>query len=481
MNVWVNNYLLEWSRDLFCTDRWQKMTLWSLVIMTRCLLAGFRYFTLLRIGTNVSNKIHANMFYQVIHSKVHEFLDKIPIGRIMNRFTKDIDILDTQLFGTISYGYVVSTTVLADLYVVADKTSLLMVIIVLLFMAIGIYLQRCYIKTKRELTRLEVISNSPILGVFSEIIKNLAEVRAMKLQKYILEKLDYLIDENLKNSVLLFGSDRWFQTRICLANYLLVQVSCYSILIYQLHDTIDSVRIAMTIIYATNITFDAIDSLQMISQMETQFIAVERCANFEKIEPEEGYQNFSAQRKKMTRLPIKANKLNCSDYAPKLNITNYQIVKKGLIEFKHVYARYPNKDIDVMKDLDFVVQPGEKIGVIGKTAAGKTSLIKLFWRCLEVYKGEISIDGKDISKCDLKILRSEMDIVSQSVSIFAGTLRENLNPQDANNKNDDQILLDILQKLEFNNGSEIDLDMLIDSDGSNLSTGEAQIISFARI
>ena len=219
----------------------------------------------------------------------------------------------------------------------------------------------------------------------------------------------------------------------------------------------------------------------MISSVETQFIAVERCANFEKIEPEVGYQNFNAERKKMINLPINPKKLNCSEFAPELKINDYKIVKNGLVEFKNVHARYQNKDNDVLKNLNFVAQPGEKIGVIGKTAAGKTSLIKLFWRCLDVHKGQILIDGKDIAMCDLKTLRSEMDIVSQSVSIFSGTLRENLNPQDANDKNDDQTLLDILRKLEFNNGTDIDLNMNIDSDGSNLSTGESQIISFARI
>lgn len=303
----------------------------------------------------------------------------------------------------------------------------------------------------------------------------------MKLQQYISDKLLYSINENIKNAILLAGSDRWFNIRVVLLNYLLVQIPCYILLIYQLYDEVDSVKIAMIILYATNISMDSINALTIITFLETNFIAVERATNFEKIEPEEGYQNISAERKLMTTLSLDPKKLNCSDYAPKHIIIEEKIVKNGLVEFRNVFARYPGKENDVLKDLNFVIQPGEKIGVVGKTAAGKTSLIKLFWRCLEVYKGQILIDNKDISKCDLKVLRSEMDIVSQNVAIFAGTLRENLNPGDANDKKDDEKLINILRTLEFNNGTDINLDMVLDSSGSNLSTGEAQIISFARI
>lgn len=125
------------------------------------------------------------------------------------------------------------------------------------------------------------------------------------------------------------------------------------------------------------------------------------------------------------------------------------------------------------------MKPGEKIGVVGRTGAGKTSLIKLFWRCLLPYEGTIKIDGKDISKCDIKTLRTEMDVVSQEASLFEGTLRENLDPQSTGES--DSYLVEILNELKFKSGQPVNLEMQIDSDGSNLSIGEKQIICFARI
>lgn len=123
INIWINNYLLNWSEDLYCTDRWDKMVLWTCVIFARCILVGVRFFVVFRIGFNFANKIHAKMAYQVLHSRVHEFLDKVPIGRIMNRFSKDIDIIDLQLFVNLSTIFMMVSTVLGDLFVVVSQTS----------------------------------------------------------------------------------------------------------------------------------------------------------------------------------------------------------------------------------------------------------------------------------------------------------------------------------------------------------------------
>lgn len=163
----------------------------------------------------------------------------------------------------------------------------------------------------------------------------------------------------------------------------------------------------------------------------------------------------------------------------KLDPSQYKIIKSGKIEFRNVTAKYPMKKDKVLSNLSFTINPGEKIGVVGRTGAGKTSLIKLFWRCLDACEGEILIDSKNIMECDLKQLRSEMDVVSQETSLFEGTLRENLDPN--SNGQNDSTLLEILSELKFKSGQEYNLDMQIDSEGSNLSVGEKQMICFARI
>jgi len=236
-------------------------------------------------------------------------------------------------------------------------------------------------------------------------------------------------------------------------------------MLYMITTDADPVNISMVVIYTSTITFDAVNFLQMFSDLETSFISVERCVNFQQIKPEANYFNFLKEEKSMISLTTNVKKLKPNSYAPSLKKQNYNIIKEGRIQFVNVSAKYPMKKDYVLKNLNFEVRPGEKIGVVGRTGAGKTSLIKMFWRCLDPCEGEIFIDGKNIMETDLKTLRTEMDVVSQETSLFEGTLRENLDPQ--SNGDTDADLMHILQELKFKSGTDFDLEMLINSDGSN--------------
>ena len=162
----------------------------------------------------------------------------------------------------------------------------------------------------------------------------------------------------------------------------------------------------------------------------------------------------------------------------------------GHVQFKNVSAKYITKTTPVLSNLDLNVLPGQKIGVVGRTGAGKTSFIKLFWNGLDISEGSITIDGRDISQIDLKYLRKEIMVVSQETALFSGTIRENLDPQleylaDRSTQefmdNENKIVRDIVE-LGFDEKKldEKGLDYIIEGDGSNLSLGERQIISFER-
>lgn len=183
----------------------------------------------------------------------------------------------------------------------------------------------------------------------------------------------------------------------------------------------------------------------------------------------------------MVYLPQDFN-LTASQYAHNID-KGKKIVKAGKIEFNNVSARYPSKAKRVIRNLTFNAQPGMKIGVVGRTGAGKTSFLKLFWRGLETCEGTIKIDNKDITQCDLKVLRSEMDVISQETALFAGTLRENLDPSAEPDIRKDNYLREILDKLEYpwEDPEVKSLDENIDADGVNKSIGIRQIICFARI
>lgn len=136
------------------------------------------------------------------------------------------------------------------------------------------------------------------------------------------------------------------------------------------------------------ISNDAIKTLQMVSDLETMLISVEFCVDFEKIEPESRYTAFYKEEEKMVNLPA-ISSLNPSLYAPSYKNKEFHIIKAGKVVFDNVSARYISSSENVITDLNFIVRAGEKIGVVGRTGAGKTSLLKLFWRCLDPSKGRI--------------------------------------------------------------------------------------------
>ena len=222
--------------------------------------------------------------------------------------------------------------------------------------------------------------------------------------------------------------------------------------------------------------------------LETQLISVERCSAFGKIEPEVRYLNFDLHEKKYLHAtkPTVLRRI-ISDMAA----SRSKVIKRGHVVFKRVTAQYPMKPTPVLKDLDLVVLPGEKIGIVGRTGAGKTSLIKLFWLCLEPTEGQVFIDGRNVTNVDVKALRSNMDIISQDTAIFEGTLRENLDPKleylhdrkSKEFKEMDEFLMKKLREVGFTADEleEKGLDYQISTGGSNLSLGQKQLLSFIRI
>jgi ABC-type multidrug transport system fused ATPase/permease subunit len=215
---------------------------------------------------------------------------------------------------------------------------------------------------------------------------------------------------------------------------------------------------------------------------------VERCSAFSKIEPEDRYLNFAVHERKFLHptSPAVLKKI-IADMAD----SGFRPIPRGRVEFRGVTARYPSKDLPALQDLNLQVAPGEKVGIVGRTGAGKTSLIKLFWMCLEPSQGKVYIDGRDVMRLDLKTLRASMDIISQDTAIFEGTLRENLDPKleylhDKSSpefKEKDRQLLEKVVSMGFTAEDLEDkgLDYPISSGGSNLSLGQKQLLSFIRI
>lgn len=219
------------------------------------------------------------------------------------------------------------------------------------------------------------------------------------------------------------------------------------------------------------------ESIKARVELAISMVSIERCAFLNKLAPEPNYKTLDYEKKHFMKGG--ASRMKKLEEYEKLN-NRELVVKEGKLSFVNVSARYLSSDKNVLKNLNFVVNPGEKIGVVGRTGSGKSSLIKLIWRYMYPSKGRILIDGSDISKVDLKALRNQIVVISQETALFEGTLRSNLDPSGFIYKDED--LKKVLEKLKFSHNSyeKQGLDMQLDNEGTNLSKGEQQLVCFAR-
>lgn len=197
---------------------------------------------------------------------------------------------------------------------------------------------------------------------------------------------------------------------------------------------------------------------------------------------EEGYTTFEKDLKKFSMLHGEKLQEMLDVETASLRISGEQ--HQGTVVFKNVSARYENSEQSVLKNLNFEVKARQKIGVVGRTGSGKSSLIKLFWRYLDITEGQILIDGSDITKYDLKKLRSDLTIITQDVVILDGSLSDSIDPSRKylQREEDKKRMMGILEELGFTNADFVKngLDMKVNEGGSNLSQGEKQLVCFAR-
>lgn len=487
----VQYLILLWTQKYLVDDPETEKVMWLVFgsLQLRNVLNGIRALVCFAVCVIASRKIHAMMSFRVLHSMIGEFLERTPTGRIINRFTKDLNNIDTNLTWNISSFMYSSSRILVSFGVIILTTQNYYVAIpCFIFVVVALAYQRRYMKLKREVSRLQNITNSPVIGWATAVLKSLPEVRVLKKESYVRRKLRYLINENMKNSILVFGLDYWFQTRVAFLNMLLIQIPSYGVILYQLYygENININYLVVFIMTTSRITNNMTQLLLSISNIETNLISAERCFNYEEIGSEKGYKSLKKDMKRFVRLKKKDVK------AILRNQEKVTLFSSGDVELKNLTAQYPTKSTPVLDSLNLKVKSGEKIGIVGRTGAGKTSFIKLFWRCLETKSGELLVDGKDISKLDLKQLRSEIMVITQETALFAGTLRENIEPKlqyvydkklDAYKirQKEDKILND-LEYLGFDVDKldDLGLDFEIEFEGTNLSQGEKQIVCFLR-
>jgi len=464
----------------------------ALLIISVCLvfvsIGGIRGFAVAMSSAFASRRIHSKMSFSFLHCKINEFLERVPQGRIINRFSEDVETVDTTIATNINGVYLsLSFVIVSSGMIITTGGSLWLILPCCVVFIVGVYIRGFYMGLKREVVRLKRISKTPITSCISQALNGMVELRAHKKQSYTMINLQRLADENNKNNLMIFGLDCWFNIMILNSTILIVNIPSFLFVIWTIYSDLESVDFRFTVLFLMNITSLArylLGFLNYYCLVESDLISVERCLSFVNIKPENGYRDLKKNRK-LFEFPSKQTITKIVRLE-----SNQSIFPHGDVHLDKVTAKYPQSNRNVLEDICLHVKPGEKIGVVGRTGAGKTSFIKLFWRGLEIESGSIKVDARELGDQELTEVRREIMVVSQETALFAGTLRENIDPKlqysmnrkSLEFKQKEESIIHILLEMGFdrNRINREGLDFIIAANGENLSLGERQMISFVR-
>ena len=428
------------------------------------------------------------MVYRVLHARLNEFLRVVTKGKLINRFSNDIDVIDKDLPDTANQvNFLLPKSVLNVLSIVAGVQNGLSVAPVLFMAFLGLILRDFYMRVRREAIRLFLVTRSPIIGLGVSLVSGGPVIRSFAgFFDFFEKKISLLIDENSKNQLLSAALEAWFSTYMAILDFFVVKLPCYAILVYTLYginladdDAYNRLTVFMLAILEFSVELTTLYG--SISTAETVFLSVERCMSFERVSSESGYQSFHQEAAVFSE-PLKNAKIARKMVYGNKGENRRDLFKNGVIQMVGVSARYPTRSKNVLTAINLKIGAGEKIGIVGKSGAGKSSLMKLLWRGLS-YKGSILIDNQKIDEIDLKILRSQITVISQKSTLFEGTLASNVSQStETLSKRDLGEIEALLRKLKFPEKKlEIEgLGFHIEADGANLSEGERQIVGFVR-
>ncbi|XP_069938780.1 multidrug resistance-associated protein 1-like isoform X3 [Cherax quadricarinatus] len=401
--------------------------------------------------------LHKQLLESVIHFPMR-FFDTNPSGRIINRFGKEIDILDNVLPGATRATINTFSSVLTALIIIVAATPLIGAFVVPI-MCVYYLVQLLYVASSRQLKRIESSLKSPIYSHFGETVQGVSTIRAFRREESFCLASDMKIDNWQKALYTNIVVNRWLGVRLeLMGNFITLAAS---ILAVAMRDTLSSGIVGLSITYAINVTNMLSQLVRQTSEMEADVVSVERIRDY--IQP--------------LRIEGKETETKLRTTGPKLSPL---WPEKGSIVFVNYEARYrPQLDL-VLRGITCTFKPAEKIGIVGRTGAGKTSMTLGLFRLIEAAGGHIEIDGIDISKIGLHELRRQLSIIPQEPVLFSGTIRLNLDPFGTHSDDSLWQVLELAHLRDYVRGQPLGLQHTVDEGGANLSVGQRQLVCLAR-
>ncbi|CAB0038330.1 unnamed protein product [Trichogramma brassicae] len=394
-----------------------------------------------------SRNLHDGMFRSISRATMR-FFNNNTSGRILNRFSKDMGAVDELLPIALIDCLQIGLTLLGIIVVVAISNPYLLIPTVVISV-VFYYLRVFYIATGRSVKRLEGTTRSPVFAHLNASMQGLATIRAFDADETLIKEFDHHQDLHSSAWFIFIATSRAFGFYLDVFCIIYIIFVVMSFFVMGPDHKPDGGSVGLAITQSIGLTGMFQWGMRQSAELENQMTSVERILEYSKLPSEPA-------------LESQPDKKPAEDWP-----------REGRIEFKNVFLRYSPLDPPVLKNLNFTIQPREKIGIVGRTGAGKSSLIQSLFRLAEV-QGNIEIDGVETGEIGLHDLRGIISIIPQEPFLFSGTLRKNLDPFDSY---EDAVLWQALEEVEL---KEMGLNAHINEGGSNLSVGQRQLVCLAR-
>uniref|UniRef100_A0A8C4HT30 ATP-binding cassette, sub-family C (CFTR/MRP), member 10 n=1 Tax=Dicentrarchus labrax TaxID=13489 RepID=A0A8C4HT30_DICLA len=427
------------------------LTVYSFIAATNTVFTALRAFLFAYGAICAATAIHNRLLDRVLKATV-TFFDTTPMGRVLNRFSSDLYSVDDSLPFILNILLATMFNLLGMLVVISY--GLPWVLVPLLPLSLFYHrTQHFYRHTSRELKRLCSLTLSPLYSHFSETLTGLGTIRASgSSARFQLENARRL-EQNQRCLFLSNAAMQWLDIRLQMIGVAVVTGLGVIAVIQHQFNSVDPGLVGLSLSYALSITSLLSGLIFSFTQTEMQLVSVERTEEYSTGLPTEPqHQN--------TQLPP-------------------EWPEQGWLEFRDVVLAYRVGLPNALDGVSLVVRPGEKVGIVGRTGSGKSTLFLALFRMVELNQGQILLDGMDIGTVGLAQLRSRLAIIPQDPFLFSGTIRENLDPC---GRHPDQQLLEVLDQCHLSPvvNRMGGLDAEVGERGKSFSVGQRQLLCLAR-
>uniref|UniRef100_A0A0U9HSY7 Putative ABCC protein n=1 Tax=Chrysomela populi TaxID=154003 RepID=A0A0U9HSY7_CHRPP len=420
------------------------LTLYCLLIIGAALLIFLRVYLLMyRSALMAARKLHKSMATSVMNSYM-TFFDGHYVGNIINRFSKDLTTTDEVLPLVVYEIFRLTLAFIGIIYLIATVNVSFLIVGALLLLKMY-FIRRYYIPTGRSMKRLEAATRSPMIGYLNASLEGLSTIRAYEKQSVLIEEFDKHQDHYTSAYYMMICTTRAFGFYLDLLSANFTAAIVLKFTFFSTDSAAGDVGLAIS--QAMMLTGLLQWAVRYYSELENNMTAVERVLEYTDIPTENKTEGLIRE--------------------------NWPT--RGVIQYDRVSLTYQRSNQQVLRDVSFLTFPREKIGVVGRTGAGKSSIIATLFRLYDI-EGRILIDGEDITNIPILFLRSRIAIIPQDPVLFTGTIRSNIDPT---SKYSDE---DIWKAIEKSNIKHLvpSLEDTIGENGAKYSAGQKQLICLAR-